>query len=108
MKIVQGDDEFTVHVVVLHTSQGSAHFSLLHVLPEASDSPFVLVDSNLTPGLLACRDMSELQDVVDERRLYPSSFLLKRKIVVPGQKPELLPFKSVQPGNINLASLSIR
>jgi len=104
---VQGDDDLTVAVVVLHTSQGSPHFSLLHVLPEGTDLPYVVVDSNLTPGILACRDMSELQDIVDERHLYPSSFLLKRKISDSRLKHGLLPSKSAQSGKNYLDSLTI-
>ncbi len=77
------DDVMTVVLVVLHTRVGSPHFSLVHVHPQGCEAPYVFVDSNLTPGILACRTLPELQSLMDEMSLFPATVLLKRNVALP-------------------------
>jgi hypothetical protein len=76
------DDVMTVVLVVLHTRVGSPHFSLVHVHPQGCEAPYVFVDSNLTPGILACRTLPELQSLMDEMSLFPATVLLKRNVAL--------------------------
>ncbi len=76
------DDVMTVVLVVLHTRVRSPHFSLVHVHPQGCEAPYVFVDSNSTPGILACRTLPELQSLMDERSLFPATLLLKRNVAL--------------------------
>ena len=76
MEISQNLHTFTVCAVVIHTLQGSPHYAVVHV---QSDKSFTVVDSAYTPGLLACKDVASLLELVTERLMYPTSILFFRR-----------------------------
>ena len=75
MEITQKRDVFKVCAVVIHTLRGDPHYALVHVL---SDNSFTVVDSAWTPGLLACKNVESLLEVVTARLMYPTSILFFR------------------------------